>query len=792
MFRLPLCALLLLFIPASITAVDSNTEQELLTPSERAEIDAVVERFFTTGFPDPKDGKLVVGTVKEKKQNHFMRGINAQKKPFHVLLPDGRLILHLTWVVKVGEGTDYDISDLKAITPEEVAKEAKEKPVHNHYEDYIAEYLEPFVPAERERIKSAMDAFTPLAERCGSGLSQSVPAAVWWRLNQPQKDHFMIVASMASIVSFAEQSDVQKDVAPLVTQASDMMSRYSDKLDEHKQQKNLRLPSVAASLETDLLHYYKNLLIPEHEYFVYLQPSQPIPVSELISRIKSFARQDSPLFSNFMRQMPLNEQYAQIPTAITMKAELADMVQWAKMDNNIAQITDEQIESMSKHFEQMPEESRQHMIGPMIYLRIKKTPLADLFALLPNQKASRWIQDGQVRTVGDNALRAITFQLGFDPRILCGRDVNAPWTDDERKISISALQKWWDENKNKSRFDMVHGVVTQLGTAALATVVSNFKGDDQTKLLSLLAQKWAKEFPDAIKPKELAQIMHPAMQHQELAQVIDRMPVQKANDIVHAAWHRERGNDAPLRAILKTTLVSEKAPEKDKKATDKKQSARDVYQAPIKSMLQIAARHPSPESVQLFLDYLRNADIDVGLMQAILVPTNYNQQDPINIFYGDKQRGGMMEGGEANLAHAALPLILVSAVMRDQRTIPEDMKQSFLRGAIDFDGDGNPVEQKTDEKSLRIADIAGKNFTQLIWQLPFSELVGHKKVQEYREYKFNLSDDQATRDALLQKMRLAIAGALKKSLPAAQLPTVIPGITDIEPAVNADAADPVF
>jgi hypothetical protein len=83
-----------------------------------------------------------------------------------------------------------------------------------------------------------------------------------------------------------------------------------------------------------------------------------------------------------------------------------------------------------------------------------RADIPELIALLSDRRPSRWEQGSLVRTIGDQALRALAQLLAFDPRVLVARSRTAPWTDDERRATAESLSVWWRTHSAQSCTDL--------------------------------------------------------------------------------------------------------------------------------------------------------------------------------------------------------------------------------------------------------------------------------------------------------------------------------------------------
>lgn len=72
--------------------------------------------------------------------------------------------------------------------------------------------------------------------------------------------------------------------------------------------------------------------------------------------------------------------------------------------------------------------------------------LPKLFALLSDDRPTRWIDGQGARCVGENALRAIAEIMDKNPLDLVNRGGLEPWTPGRRKEANEALVKWWEAN----------------------------------------------------------------------------------------------------------------------------------------------------------------------------------------------------------------------------------------------------------------------------------------------------------------------------------------------------------
>lgn len=81
----------------------------------------------------------------------------------------------------------------------------------------------------------------------------------------------------------------------------------------------------------------------------------------------------------------------------------------------------------------------------------KQQDLQALFALLDDDRPTRFVDYQGARTVGENALRAIAVILDTNPLSLVESESLEPWTPERRRTVNRALLEWWKSNQDKYR-----------------------------------------------------------------------------------------------------------------------------------------------------------------------------------------------------------------------------------------------------------------------------------------------------------------------------------------------------
>jgi hypothetical protein len=180
-----------------------------------------------------------------------------------------------------------------------------------------------------------------------------------------------------------------------------------------------------------------------------------------------------------------------------------------------------------------------------------------LVELLDSDKPCRWLEDETPRTLGDNALRALTVLWNVDPRILVGRSRFAAWDDQERHATAQAVQDFWRTHRQRPILDAILEDVTRLSPWTLLRISEAGPRDDQQRIAASLASSWKLGPPpprDRQEKNDLEALLQLICADPTMSSTIRNWPIQgeQAREMLYL--HERAGDPAPLEGYL-TRLI---------------------------------------------------------------------------------------------------------------------------------------------------------------------------------------------------------------------------------------------
>lgn len=808
-------------------AVPQPAESQWTMPAaERQAIDAVVERAIAAGVPDAKGGTFLHGTISYEIVQKFGNTTHRQKQTaqgLHLRLADGRLLLNLRWVMPTtGEGA-LDISGLETVAPDKLSELGTKHPNFARWnaqdpEQHLKKY---FAEAELPKVRACN---TPAAQglillAMGNTGDLAIPTIVMLRMQVPGAELLAVSCAGHSLWNEEGTSFIQAKPTPLMLMPSDdQRLMWQERNARVQAQRGLTVPDPARILRQGVVGYFIGSLLDQRWQWHRPSSAVTLPPDKVVEAAQRMLDDADPGVVGLRDELKRLAQRSALPTDIDAKADLATILQWWSEPISRQNRSDDQMEGMLEHLDQMPAEHRQQMMGQVMMARLSKTTIGDLVALVGDPRPSRWLDQNRTRTVGDNALRALAMNMGVDPRILLGRDVKAPWTTEERAATVAALKEWWAANRNKPLSEMMAGALGVMSLPDLAALVQKTADKERGPLLADIAKRWAAKAPKNPDPVALGTILNAAKAGKELDAVVTPWPVTGRIRTLLAAWHLEHGNAAPFDALLADAeKVLQKPPVPAKGSIQTNSDAADdavieefdvgfgdehEFSREIYDTLRIVTRHPTPDRLTRLMTLVSmppkddNGERLFGCISA-LAWGGYG--DGLNSWWGDREdQMRVVRGNDDNpdlkvRARAAIPLVLNGLLLKDQRPAPKDLVDQYAHYNQNDDEDegGKKKEKKPLAQDLRLADLAALIFPNQSWNLGIEDLAGEQAQNDLRALKMDLTADRATRDQVITKQRAIIAAALPLALKAANLPTAVPGVTDAAPtATGADA--PVF
>lgn len=185
------------------------------------------------------------------------------------------------------------------------------------------------------------------------------------------------------------------------------------------------------------------------------------------------------------------------------------------------------------------------------------TDLPALMDLIADPRPSRWIEVSRsqwfdTRTIGDNALRAASKILGFDPRFVIGRSVAAPWTDAERAATIPLIQAWWRSQVGATQAEIRIRAATQLPIEHSLGMIDDLPVKERDPILTSLASTLA-NIKD-LSPSSLALLIKIGGHHAAIQTFLNSLPLSGPTRIILADWHDQQGRPEAFDTLCRDLL----------------------------------------------------------------------------------------------------------------------------------------------------------------------------------------------------------------------------------------------
>jgi hypothetical protein len=170
-----------------------------------------------------------------------------------------------------------------------------------------------------------------------------------------------------------------------------------------------------------------------------------------------------------------------------------------------------------------------------------------LVGLCADQRPSLWFDCFQPRTVGDQALRAISDLFQVDIRCIIGRDLLARWTDRERSETAAAVKSWWSLHRGESFDDLLVPASTQLTLTQLSEFLARLDAGHRRLVFDCLIHAWTKPPPGVgYEVGRLAEILALGLDYAPFASLVDTWTPKPDTRLMLAVWNQVRGRRAPF------------------------------------------------------------------------------------------------------------------------------------------------------------------------------------------------------------------------------------------------------
>lgn len=176
--------------------------------------------------------------------------------------------------------------------------------------------------------------------------------------------------------------------------------------------------------------------------------------------------------------------------------------------------------------------------------------LPELLALLDDPSPALSMPEGWPRRLGDQALHALATLLRFDPRLAVGRDQRAPWTDNERLITATAVRAWIGGKTMAELPALILATVPGLPARSQWAVLGSRPAAERPALIAAITPGWAAPRADC-DAWTLAGMLDLASATPAFATAIATWPptTDRLGEVL-AVWHDFRGAPQHLDARL--------------------------------------------------------------------------------------------------------------------------------------------------------------------------------------------------------------------------------------------------
>jgi hypothetical protein len=364
-----------------------------------------------------------------------------------------------------------------------------------------------------------------------------------------------------------------------------------------------------------------------------------------------------------------------------------------------------------------------------------------LVALLADLRPTRWVDRTWPRTLGDNALRALCYLIGCDPRLAVGRDPAAPWTSEERSATASALAAWWKPLAGKTVHDIkleLIGLQNPFQVCALLQAAKQAP-DQGMAVLDRLASVWSKP-PKNLEAQDLQTILDAAGNHVGLRAAVMAWPVEGKLRQTLAIMHALQGDCSYAGKVIDAALDEPKAGEKAIPAGMRNSDDLCLIrffgtEAQIRRLLQAMAKPIADETTGMHW---------IDMVQAMGNGDGLFKQD-------DTGKKIIRRGTVVTLA-------CMATLLQDERPLPAGLKACIERFGLFNHSEATPGKQAED---LRICDFIGAAMENLVvsyW--PILAVQQPPIGQRTTRWSLDLGCDKAARDQRLSEFRTLLAEKL--------------------------------
>ena len=777
---------------------------------------AELDRAIALGLPDAKGGTLVHGPVVISVKTADGDDDTETFEGLHVRRADGSWLIQLRWPIAPSATVAITAEGGKDLTPADLFAQARDTDEAEH--EQMERWIEAYPPVEQGMLRSTR-AISALWEDYDLHGDMGPTLMALYRVGVPRPMVARLVVTLAIAQDWQMQRTAQAAKAPLLlTQRTGedpefMMDGDVSGITASATRAVVKpsLPDFATSVSTGLYGQFRAQITNPWK-----APWQGLTQAQALTGAEAFivaAKGNAAELAMLKAASALPEQPA---ADATMAQRLASWPEsgwqgsWQgaaptafveRMNGDDGQ-TDYLIRALTeqdnlddqqrKYFE---EQLTQH--GGTLPKSWTWQDLGPLIALVGDTGASRWIQQGVPRTVGDNALRALVKVLSFDPRLLVGRNPGAPWNAAERAATAKDLQAWWPKNQQRTRDDLMTEVLPKLQMTEVLVLVQRSKGPAREALFTTLAAQWKTYAPASRQGYNgiLGNILALGRGNASFSTTVDAWPRTGAHAELLQAWHALKGDTKDFDQAFAAACAPSATGAAGAATADEQEGQGfgpfGQSQPPLIKLLPLAFAVPSPERLQAVQNLLKG-DLAVEPTASLLsfMVNGMNQGSAYQALLQpeqDRPNGQQAKVRQEAQRRVAMPLLLVLGLLAEQRPPPVEMTKQqqqqlgWYLASLEDHGNGEQTEPKEKEghfpEDLRTCDLIAMGMRNVSHQV--SQAFGWEAVQPMQELRFDPTAPKAERDAKLAEMRQLLAdfattAAAAAGLPSSQIPATAP------------------
>ena len=744
MFRRLILALgALTGLASPLVAGDAPVSAAASAPAETARqlaaLADLAEQAIASGVPDARGATLFHGTLGVI---HGPERI-SQTRGIHAKLADGRWLVGLQTEKAASEVT-VDEAALTQVAPEALIEGAGPY-AKGWTTEALEQSLAQIVPADRDRIRAAASAAPVLIACGGNGASEPALVALHLvRLAAPCANDVAVIAAMAQ--AWNPRMTLLGPPAPL-------FGRRGGGFRNGQPRDLIAVPDAVSALRAGLIAHFRSraLSVVRAPGPGTTGPGAKAPEADAAAVLAALATAERLLPAEAAAaraDLALLRGRAALPAVVAADAPLAERL--AVWDGQLTKPgTEKKPDSMQGS----------HNRNGATNLVASEADLDVLFALLSDPRPCRWLDQGNARTLGDNALRAIAAICACDPRNFIRRDLAAPWTEAERAATATALGAWRTANAGRPLTELLVAAVPTMHPADFAQLVRQSPQELHRALLDAATPTWGQP-PAGVDEGAVAAVIAAARGHAGMLAAITAWKVEGELALLLAAFQLTIGNQAPFDALFAAAFV------------DRGNHDQTMYQT-----VPLVRYVPTPERLQRLVEVLRgplDQQPTERLVQMVMGGMNRGGHPHYLVQTWSQIKNGDREASERRAQ--VIPLALYALLLTDQRPLTPALRKQFDDGHSQRrmlrQGAAKPEAQPELAVDLRLADLAGAQFQSLVWQV--DELLGNDVSQRADTLAVDLAKPLAERDRQLHELRRIIAEQLTPELEAAGLPNLAP------------------